>query len=63
MHQILLSSNSLYYCNSQWDKDHYVYNFDVSKGPVSITWFKGAQTNVCYNCLVSGFRFVAAGGL
>lgn len=38
-----------------------MYNFDVSKGPVSIAWFKGAQTNVCYNCLVSELKFVAAG--
>ena len=27
------------------------FNFDTSKGPVSIEWFIGAQTNVCYNAL------------
>lgn len=27
------------------------YNLDTSKGPVSITWFKGAKTNVTYNAL------------
>merc|ERR1719401_1980743 len=27
------------------------YNFDMSKGPVKITWFEGGKTNICYNCL------------
>ncbi|XP_029657915.1 acetyl-coenzyme A synthetase-like [Octopus sinensis] len=27
------------------------WNFDSSKGPISINWFKGARTNVSYNCL------------
>ena len=27
------------------------YNFDLNKGPISIEWFKGAQTNIAYNCL------------
>ncbi len=27
------------------------YNFDVRKGPISIKWMQGAETNVCYNCL------------
>ena len=27
------------------------YNFDVSKGPISIKWMEGAKTNVCYNVL------------
>lgn len=27
------------------------FNFNVNKGPVSIEWFIGAETNVCYNCL------------
>ena len=35
---------------SKWDKvvgD----NYDRRKGPISIEWFKGATTNVCYNCV------------
>ena len=27
------------------------YNFDASKGPISIKWMPGALTNVCYNVL------------
>ena len=27
------------------------YNFDVRKGPISIKWMAGAQTNICYNTL------------
>ncbi|KAK7100570.1 acetyl-coenzyme A synthetase, cytoplasmic-like [Littorina saxatilis] len=27
------------------------YNFDVRKGPISIKWMAGAQTNICYNAL------------
>ncbi|KAK7479843.1 hypothetical protein BaRGS_00028923 [Batillaria attramentaria] len=27
------------------------YNFDVRKGPISIKWMAGAQTNICYNVL------------
>jgi len=26
-------------------------NYAVSKGPIQIEWFKGAQTNIVYNCL------------
>ena len=25
------------------------FNFDVTKGPISIKWMQGAVTNVCYN--------------
>lgn len=35
----------------QWVPDHYSYNFDQSKGPIGISWFKGARTNISYNCL------------
>mmetsp|Transcript_7614 Transcript_7614/g.16508 ORF Transcript_7614/g.16508 Transcript_7614/m.16508 type:complete len:668 (-) Transcript_7614:1182-3185(-) len=42
----------------QWDKDHLKYNFDISKGPISIEWFRGGQTNITYNCLD---RWVAQG--
>ena len=33
-----------------WDKvcD---FNFDMNKGPISIKWFEGAQTNITVNCL------------
>lgn len=27
------------------------YNFDVSKGPISIKWMQDAVTNICYNVL------------
>lgn len=27
------------------------FNYAVSKGPIQIEWFKGAQTNIVYNCL------------
>ena len=27
------------------------YNYDSRDGPISIEWFKGAKTNVCYNCV------------
>lgn len=36
-----------------WEDDAKVldYNFDLNKGDVSIKWFEGAKTNLCYNCL------------
>eukprot|EP00413_Alexandrium_margalefii_P014462 CAMPEP_0204532228 /NCGR_PEP_ID=MMETSP0661-20131031/11608_1 /ASSEMBLY_ACC=CAM_ASM_000606 /TAXON_ID=109239 /ORGANISM="Alexandrium margalefi, Strain AMGDE01CS-322" /LENGTH=676 /DNA_ID=CAMNT_0051538453 /DNA_START=52 /DNA_END=2082 /DNA_ORIENTATION=- len=27
------------------------YNFDRTKGDVSVKWFQGGKTNLCYNCL------------
>lgn len=34
------------------DPNNYVnYNFDISKGPISIKWMEGATTNICYNLL------------
>lgn len=27
------------------------YNFDITKGPISIKWMEGATTNICYNLL------------
>ena len=27
------------------------FNFDLDKGPISIEWFSGAETNIAYNCL------------
>eukprot|EP00891_Asterochloris_glomerata_P005877 jgi/Astpho2/5877/Aster-02377 len=34
-----------------WDSDVCKFNFNLNDGPVSIEWFKGAVTNVCYNAL------------
>jgi hypothetical protein len=42
----------------QWDVNHHSYNFDMSKGPISVEWFKGGQTNITYNCLD---RWVSSG--
>ena len=35
----------------QWEPKHVSYNFDVRKGPISIEYFKGGETNICYNAL------------
>ncbi len=35
---------------SKWDQVR-SHNYDRRKGPVSIKWFSGARTNVCYNCV------------
>jgi len=35
----------------QWEKNHTNWNFDVRKGPISVEWFKGGITNMCYNAL------------
>lgn len=32
------------------------YNFDISKGPISIKWMEGASTNICYNLLDRNIR-------
>lgn len=29
----------------------YSYNFDSSKGPISIKWMENGETNICYNAL------------
>jgi len=39
-----------FYWEKKWDKVR-DYNFSISKGPVFIEWFKGAKTNISYNCL------------
>jgi len=41
-----------------WEENHHTCNNDLRKGPIKIEWFKGAKTNVSYNCLD---RWVAAG--
>ncbi len=35
----------------QWERDHFDFNFDTSKGPVTNEWFQGGRTNLAYNCL------------
>jgi acetyl-CoA synthetase len=35
---------------SKWD-EVCGHNYDRREGPISIEWFKGAKTNVCYNCV------------
>ncbi len=40
--------------NFFWHKDFQKtleFNYDREKGPVSIQWFQGGQTNITYNCL------------
>ena len=39
-----------FFWKQKWDtvRD---YNYHMSKGPVYIEWFKGAKTNIAYNCL------------
>ena len=39
-----------FHWEKKWDSVR-SYNYSVSKGPISIEWFKGAQTNITYNCL------------
>ena len=34
------------YWHRRWVPDHHRYNFDMRKGPISIEWFRGAQTNM-----------------
>ncbi|KAI6660454.1 Acetyl-coenzyme A synthetase, cytoplasmic isoform X2 [Oopsacas minuta] len=41
-----------FYWKHKWEEGSVLkYNFDVGKGGISIEWFKGAVTNICYNCL------------
>ena len=39
-----------YHWDKKWDKV-LEFNYHRSKGPISIQWFKGAKTNMTYNCL------------
>ena len=38
-------------CQLQWIPNHISWNFDLSRGPIQVEWYKGAETNICYNCL------------
>eukprot|EP00803_Ostreobium_quekettii_P004820 evm.model.scf_892.6 EVM.evm.TU.scf_892.6 scf_892:44845-46746(-) len=42
---------SSYHWETPWSTPIVDYNFDVRKGPVQITWFPGARTNLCYNAV------------
>uniref|UniRef100_A0A7N1A8B3 acetate--CoA ligase n=1 Tax=Kalanchoe fedtschenkoi TaxID=63787 RepID=A0A7N1A8B3_KALFE len=42
---------SNFYWKQKWGEQVCAENFDVRKGAVSIEWFKGGVTNICYNCL------------
>jgi len=35
---------------SKWGKVR-EFNYDRRQGPIAVEWFKGAKTNVCYNCV------------
>ncbi len=39
-----------FHWEKKWDSVR-EYNYSVSKGPIDIKWFKGARTNITYNCL------------
>jgi acetyl-CoA synthetase len=39
-----------FHWEKKWDKV-LEYNFNKSAGPISIKWFQGGVTNMCYNCL------------
>ncbi|MCB2188737.1 MAG: acetate--CoA ligase [Deltaproteobacteria bacterium] len=39
-----------FHWEKKWDKV-LDFNFHKSKGPISIKWFQGGQTNISYNCL------------
>ena len=41
---------SEYYWFKKWDTVSEV-NFNRNKGPISVKWFEGGQTNIAYNCL------------
>ncbi|KAF5828700.1 acetyl-CoA synthetase [Dunaliella salina] len=40
-----------FHWQKKWSEDHHHYNFDVTKGPINVEWFKGGTTNICYNAL------------
>jgi acetyl-CoA synthetase len=44
-------ARSQFYWEKPFDSVGPIYNFDVSKGPISIDWFQGGKTNICYNAL------------
>jgi len=47
-----------FHWHKKWEPNHHAYNFDHRKGKVFVEWFKGGETNICYNAVD---RHVAAG--
>lgn len=45
------ASQSLCVPSVQWQRDHTSSNIDTNHGRIFTEWFKGAQTNLAYNCL------------
>ena len=39
-----------FYWEKKWNNVR-DYNFHLSKGPIHLEWFRGAKTNICYNCI------------
>ena len=39
-----------FHWHRKWD-NVWNYNFDLNKGPISIKWYEGGKTNICYNCV------------
>lgn len=44
-------SNDFYWKVPPREENFLTFNFDVSKGPISVKWMQGAVTNICYNVL------------
>uniref|UniRef100_A0A6S8M2K9 Acetyl-coenzyme A synthetase n=2 Tax=Dunaliella tertiolecta TaxID=3047 RepID=A0A6S8M2K9_DUNTE len=44
-------ARALLFWSRPWSGPVCKANLDVRKGPVSISWFEGAQTNAAYNCV------------
>ncbi|KAJ7561947.1 hypothetical protein O6H91_03G048800 [Diphasiastrum complanatum] len=45
---------SKYFWETKWKSSNgnvHSGNFDLRKGPISVEWFKGGKTNICYNAL------------
>ncbi|KAL4422637.1 hypothetical protein ABPG75_008834 [Micractinium tetrahymenae] len=42
-----------FHWRKKWDsgENFHKWNFDTSKGPIHCSWFNGAETSMCYNCL------------
>ncbi|XP_076887146.1 acetyl-coenzyme A synthetase, chloroplastic/glyoxysomal-like [Bidens hawaiensis] len=40
-----------FYWKKKWGQQVNSENLDITKGNISIEWFKGGITNICYNCL------------
>ncbi|KAK9811421.1 hypothetical protein WJX72_003702 [[Myrmecia] bisecta] len=40
-----------FHWHKRWEKPFCRCNFDMNKGPISIEWLVGAQTNLCYNAV------------